>query len=302
MKQIVFIVIFMFICFIAFGQDHSDTAINQENNVNLNDQILRYQEFLREETKLHREYTQEYYTMILYILSGLGVSIGIVLTWLNWKSKKDIKEQVNQQFRETFEGIINKKVSQLNEKIDQVDSLNEKIIQADSLINANKEKAAKQFKEINKMILELSEKSNKISKQTDKNFEKDEQTNAANLRGKKILWVDDYPSNNNYPREILEQAGIKFSLARDTSQAVNILKKEQFDLIISDMGRGENPSAGVELLTKLKSLKINTPTIIFSSTHALGKFGSDALELGASACTTKITDLLNNVQKILNEK
>jgi CheY-like chemotaxis protein len=271
----------MFICLIAFGQDHSDSVIVQENNINLNDQILMYQEFLREETKLHREYTQEYYSMIRYVLSGLGIGIGIILAWLNWRSKKDIRDQVNQQFRETFEGI-------LNEKISQLDLL--------------KERATKQFEEINKMILELSAKSNIINKRTDKNFGADKQIDVTNLKGKKILWVDDYPGNNDYLREILEQAGIKFNLALDTSQAVNILKKEKFDLIISDMGRGDNPSAGLELLTKLKGQGINTPAIIFSSTQALRKFGNDAMELGASALITGFADLLNIVQKLLNNK
>ena len=281
MKHIIYIILFMFICLIAFGQDHSDSVIGQENNINPNDQILMYQEFLREETRLHREYTQEYYSMIRYVLSGLVIGVGIIMVWLNWRSKKDIKDQVNQQFRETFEGI-------LNEKISQIDLL--------------KERATKQFEEINKMILELSAKSNIINKQTDKNFGADRQIDVTNLKGKKILWVDDYPGNNDYPREVLEQAGITFNLALDTSQAINILKKEKFDLIISDMGRGDNPSAGLELLTKLKGLGINTPVIIFSSSSSQRKFGNTARELGASALITGFTDLLNIVQKLLNDK
>jgi len=275
----------MFICLVAFGQEHSDLAISQENNINPNDQLLKYQEFLREETKSHREYTQDYFSKILYILSGLGLFITGALIFLNWKSKEAIKKQVNQRFNETVEGIINGKIDQLN-----------------SLIKENKRKANENIREINKLILELSVRSNEINTQKGKNFEDDEQIDLINFKGKKILWVDDYPSNNDYPREILEQAGIKFNLAMDTNQALNILKKKKFDLIISDMERGKNSSAGLELLILLKSMGIDTPTIIFTSIKDLRKFGQEAMKLGALDVITGFTDLLHAVQKTLNKK
>ena len=43
-----------------------------------NETILKYQEFLREETKLHREYTQEYYEMIYKLLGGIGLDLELI--------------------------------------------------------------------------------------------------------------------------------------------------------------------------------------------------------------------------------
>jgi CheY-like chemotaxis protein len=284
----------------VFGQNskknenlETTPTVYQTNEVNLNDQILKYQEFLRDETKLHREYTQEYYAMILKLFSLIAVLVGAVLTWLNWKSKKDVKEQVNLRFQETVQGLLDKKLKTVQELLD------EQLRQSDLLINENKEKSAKQFEKINKMILELSAKSDKINEQTSQNFRENEKANVNTLKGKKILWVDDYPENNDYPRQMLEQAGVIFDLALETESAINILRTKKFDLIISDMGRGSNHSAGLDLLKELKKIGINTPVVIFASSRALNRYGEEARALGAIAVTSGITDVLNVVQKEL---
>ena len=290
MKQRIFNILFLFVSLTVFGQDNTKNenlaivppTVYQTNEVNLNDQILKYQEFLRDETKLHREYTQEDYAMILKLFSLIAVVVGAILTWLNWKSKEDIKKQVNQRFQETIQGLLDDKLKQI-----------------DSLICENKEKSAKQFERINKLILELSAKSDKINEQTSQDFREGEKTNMNTLKGKKILWVDDFPQNNDYPREMLEQAGVLFDLALETESAINILRNNKFDLIISDMGRGNNYSAGLDLLKELKKMKISTPVVIFASSRALNRFGEEARELGAIAVTSGITDVLNIVQKEL---
>ena len=298
MKQKIFYILFLFVSLAAFGQNsiknekmETTPTIYQTNEVNLNDQILKYQKFLRDETKLHREYTQEYYAMILKLFSLIAVVVGAVLTWLNWKSKKDVKEQVNLRFQETVQELLDKKLKTVQELLD------EQLRQSDLLINENKEKSAKQFEKINKMILELSAKSDKINEQPSQEFRENENVNT--LKGKKILWVDDYPENNDYPKQMLEQAGVIFDLALETESAINILRTNKFDLIISDMGRGSNHSAGLDLLKELKKIGINTPVVIFASSRALNRYGEEAKALGAVAVTAGITDVLNVVQKEL---
>ena len=298
MKQRIFIILFLIVSLIMFGQDYAKNenlattpTTYQTNEVNLNNQILKYQEFLRDETKLHREYTQEYYAMILKLFSLIAVVFGAILTWLNWKSKEDIKKQINQRFQETVQKLLDDKLKTLQELSD------DKLKQLDSLINENKEKSAKQFEIINKLILELSAKSDKMNEQTSQDYQEGEKANANTLIGKKILWVDDYPENNDYPREMLEQAGVEFALALETESAINILKYNKFDLIISDMGRGNNHTAGLDLLKELKKLGIKTPVVIFS--HSRNKYGEEARALGAIAITSGFTNVLNVIQKEL---
>ncbi len=276
-------IVFLF-CLTSFGQTTTAPSTPQKTT-DPNETVMKYEEFLRDETKLHREYTQEYYDMIWKLLGGLGIVIGGVLTWLNWKSKEDIKKQVNAQFKETVQGLLDEKLKQI-----------------DNLIKEGKEKSAKQFEDIGRIILELSAKSDKIGVQGQTEIEEEEKSDVDNLKGKTILWVDDFPENNDYPKEMLEQAGVKFSLALDTEAAVNLLQKQKFDLIISDMGRGNNRSAGLDLLKELKRINVNTPTIIYASSQAIDTFGKEALKLGAIAVTTGVTRVLNIVQKVLQLK
>ncbi len=279
-KSIRLSLILSLFCLTSFGQ--IDTLKSDpQKPTDPNEIVMKYEEFLREETKLHREYTQKYYDMILKLLGALGVAVGGVLTWLNWKSKEDIKKQVNVQFEKTVQGL-----------------LDEKLRQIDNLIKTGKEKSEKQFEDIGKIILELSTKSEKIETKGQPEFEYEE-VNVNNLKGKNVLWVDDYPINNKYPQTMLEQAGIKFALAVDTAEAIKVLQKQKFDLIISDMGRGDNRSAGLDLLKELKLLNIKTPLIIYASTQAIRNYGKEAIELGAIAVTTGVTGVLHNVQKVL---
>lgn len=68
-----------------------------------------------------------------------------------------------------------------------------------------------------------------------------------------ILWVDDHPTNNVYERRALEAFGFTFVLARATDEAISLLSKQQFQLIISDLGRPPDNMAGITLLDKLRT-------------------------------------------------
>jgi PleD family two-component response regulator len=64
------------------------------------------------------------------------------------------------------------------------------------------------------------------------------------LQGRLILWVDDHPDNNRYERRALEALGVRFVLSTSTDDALDQLRRQTFDLIISDMGRPPDPQAG----------------------------------------------------------
>jgi CheY-like chemotaxis protein len=90
-----------------------------------------------------------------------------------------------------------------------------------------------------------------------------EEVNVKKLSEGKALWVDDNPQNNMYERRSLEALGIKFALSTSTEDATERLKKDEYDVVISDMGRGTNRQAGFDLLKEVKKLS-NTPFIIYS--------------------------------------
>lgn len=111
-----------------------------------------------------------------------------------------------------------------------------------------------------------------------------------------ILWVDDNPKNNSFLVERFIKLGIKVKAVVSTAHALAELKAGSFDRIISDMGRheaeGYNQTAGIDLLRSVRDLGIQTPLAIYCSARAVGTYGSEALELGATAVTSSPTSLL----------
>jgi CheY-like chemotaxis protein len=266
---------------------------------NPNETILKYEQFLRDETKLHREYTQQYYTNLLLLIGAMGTILGTVLAWLNWKSKEDIRKQVEQTFKEKAGGILDEKFGQLDALVIQS---KEKFAQLDALFVESKEKSELQFDKINQMIFELSAKSVQVSVPKPTSKSHDDVIDADKVKGKNILWVDNRPSNNDYPRTILEQAGINFTLALSTDEALEYISRNTFDLIISDMGRPEGQDAGVDLLKKIRKKEISTPVIIYSTSVRSASRAKDPLDDGALAVISNVTGLLSKVYEALTSQ
>jgi CheY-like chemotaxis protein len=106
----------------------------------------------------------------------------------------------------------------------------------------------------------------------------------------RVLWVDDHPENNVYERRSLEALGVRFVLAKSTEGALERIREQSFDAIISDMGRGEDTEAGFTLLDKLHSAGNNTPFIIYAGTRAV-QLRSKALQKGALGSTNNPVEL-----------
>ena len=118
---------------------------------------------------------------------------------------------------------------------------------------------------------------------------------------RKILWVDDYPSNNDAIIDLYRQQGIEFDLALNTAQALDYLAKGEYDLVISDIGRGSEPDAGVRMIREInRHLGSPPPILIFSSLQAVERFGKSAKKEGASVVTASTRDLVQKMTEMLN--
>ncbi|GLV57515.1 response regulator [Dictyobacter sp. S3.2.2.5] len=103
------------------------------------------------------------------------------------------------------------------------------------------------------------------------------------IQGAKILWVDDRPSNNYYEREALSALDIRFVLSNSTEDALEKLGKENFNLIISDMGRPPDAHAGYTLLEKVQKLNRDIPYIIYARGGNSPEYQKEARRKGALA-------------------
>ena len=118
---------------------------------------------------------------------------------------------------------------------------------------------------------------------------------------RKILWVDDYPSNNDAIIDLYRQQGIEFDLALNTAHALDYLAKGEYDLVISDIGRGSEPDAGVRMIREInRHLGSPPPILIFSSLQAVERFGKSAKKEGASVVTASTRDLVQKMTEMLN--
>jgi CheY-like chemotaxis protein len=116
-----------------------------------------------------------------------------------------------------------------------------------------------------------------------------------------ILWVDDRPDNNIHERQSFEALGISFVLAKTTAEALERIRQESFDAIISDMGRPPDSKAGYTLLEKLRESGNQTPYIIYASSRA-PEHVAEARRRGAVGCTNRPDELFEMVLNALSSR
>lgn len=113
-----------------------------------------------------------------------------------------------------------------------------------------------------------------------------------------ILWVDDRPDNNIYERRAFEAVGLRFTLALSTNEALDLLKRNKYAAIISDMGRREGPREGYVFLDTLRREGDKTPFFIYAGSN-LPEHKLEAFEHGAQGSTNNPEELFRMIMKAI---
>lgn len=79
-----------------------------------------------------------------------------------------------------------------------------------------------------------------------------------------ILWVDDHPSNNRSEVAFFKGRRIAVHIAESTEDALALLAMNSYQLVISDLGRGEDRLAGLRMIEAMKQHQISVPVIIYT--------------------------------------
>ena len=97
---------------------------------------------------------------------------------------------------------------------------------------------------------------------------------------KNILIVDDEKDIREAISAILKDNGYNTINAKNSLEALNLLKTDTFDSIILDVWLNESELDGIEILKKIKEININTPVIIISG-HGNIDMAVEAIKNGA---------------------
>ncbi len=116
---------------------------------------------------------------------------------------------------------------------------------------------------------------------------------------KVILWVDDRPDNNIIERSSMAAYNIDFVLVKSTSHALAALRQQQFDAIVSDMGRPPDLRAGYTLLDAIRGGGDRTPYFIYAGSKQ-PEHVREALSRGAQGTTNMGDELLQMLLQALN--
>jgi CheY-like chemotaxis protein len=123
-------------------------------------------------------------------------------------------------------------------------------------------------------------------------------------RSSLALWVDDRPANNTTLKESFEGLfGIKFDLALSTEEALYKVKadKGRYRVILSDMSRPPDWRAGYTLLAGLQQAGVSAPFILYAAKGGAPENRAEAKQLGAFGMTNSPQELLQLIQRALNE-
>src|SRR5262249_26213252 len=86
------------------------------------------------------------------------------------------------------------------------------------------------------------------------------------LGGKRVLWVDDEPQNNEHGIKALQAQGVQVTVSTSTRDAVMKAQATAFNVIVTDQLRIEDgtraETAGYDLMSELQKLGIKVPVIL----------------------------------------
>lgn len=114
--------------------------------------------------------------------------------------------------------------------------------------------------------------------------------------GLRILWVDDEVEANNDLIDAFAKGGARVAVATGSEETMALLASEPFDVLISDIARGEDHEAGLDLLEMMRSSHPSyvPPAVIFFTSRMTPSRVERVKALGAEI-TTNPGDLLDFV-------
>lgn len=105
--------------------------------------------------------------------------------------------------------------------------------------------------------------------------------------GYHVLWVDDrYEQNLELQKALEHEMQVHSVNVRDTDEALSRLAERGFHLIVSDVRRGDNRRAGIDMLLRFRERKVPTPVVYYTMPEYVKQFEEELRGMGAEAVLT----------------
>ena len=95
---------------------------------------------------------------------------------------------------------------------------------------------------------------------------------------KKVLLVESSTESVSTINHMLQRTGLTLCVANDGVSAFNQLRRDNFDLVVSEVSLPR--MSGIDLLKKIKEIKAWLPVVLFSA-NARVRDAVEAMKLGA---------------------
>ena len=122
---------------------------------------------------------------------------------------------------------------------------------------------------------------------------------SRSLPAATILWVDDKPLNNLFERRAFAALGIFCDSYTTNADALAALRTNGYDLIISDIGRGDSPETGWHLLDEVRYTETQVP-FVFYTMGVNASVKAEASARGASSVEQAPDQLIDTVLSLLS--
>ncbi len=116
------------------------------------------------------------------------------------------------------------------------------------------------------------------------------------FRAAQILWIDDHPENNLNERRMFRQLKVEIDSATSTDEAMRMVRNGNYDLVLSDMNREGDATAGLKFLEQLRKEQ-TTPVIFY-----VGVSEAKGVPVQAFGITNRPDELLHLTLDALERK
>jgi Response regulator containing CheY-like receiver, AAA-type ATPase, and DNA-binding domains len=109
------------------------------------------------------------------------------------------------------------------------------------------------------------------------------------LRGAHVLLVNDVPEEMLTPTSIMRSLGVEVDIVTSTVSALDSLRHRRYDVVVSDMVRESEQTAGLDLIQKMRSRNRTEPVIL-----TVGRYEPErGVPPYAFGITNRVDELLN---------